>query len=444
MVFGRMKKEKIIEDFREMIRIRTISTENPEELDRDAYVAFRAFLLERFPKLYEVADVFSVAPAGILYRIPGKSAEHPSVLMAHYDVVPVTEEDWTHDPFGAEMEDGRIYGRGTLDTKSTLWAIVESVENALLSGWVPLNDLYLSFGGEEETHGATTPNIVKYLKEQGVRPAFVLDEGGAVIPEGVPGLHRKVAMVGICEKGTANYMVSIRGKAGHASTPPKMTAASRLAQAAVRVSEYPFPVRLSPAVRQMFEELSKEAAFPVKQIFANARHLSPAFGIAADFLGGSTRAMVKTTAAVVILEAHSAFNVLPSSAAMGVNLRLVPGDTVETGAEYLKKAVRDEDIKVELIDGTNPTAISRTDCPQWQMLRRAVSHVWPDAAFAPYQLNGGTDSRYYHEISDYVYKFSPMEMTAAERATVHGAEESIGVENLLRVVVFYSRLLEEL
>ena len=444
MAFGKMNKDKIIEDFRDMIRIRTVSVTDPKKLDREAYIAFRKLLLTRFPNLYREADVFSVAPAGILYHLRGQSAEKPSVLMAHYDVVPVNAKEWTHDPFAATMEEGRIYGRGTLDTKSTLWAIVEAVENALSSGWRPKNDLYLSFGGEEETHGETTANIVKYLKGKGVRPAFVLDEGGAVIPEGLPGFHQKAAMVGIAEKGTANYMLYLRGKAGHASTPPKMTAAARLAKAAVRVSEYRFPTRITSPVRQMFSALAGETSFPVSQAFANADRLAPLIGAAATFAGGSLRAMVKTTAAVVILEARSAFNVLPSEAAMGVNLRLLPGETVESGAKHLQKAVHDKEIQVSLIDGTNPTPISRTDGPAWETLRKVVGEVWPDAAVVPYQLNGGTDSRYYHEISDYVYKFSPMEMTAAERATVHGVDESISVRNLLRTFVFYSRLLEEL
>ena len=194
----------------------------------------------------------------------------------------------------------------------------------------------------------------------------------------------------------------------------------------------------------MFEELSKEASCLVRPLFANVGCFAPLVGAAASLLGASTRAMVTTTAAVVILEASSAFNVLPSQAAMGVNLRLLPGETVESGAEHLRKAVCDKEIRVDLIDGTNPTTISRIDCPQWEMLRKVTARVWPEAAFAPYQLNGGTDSRFYHEISEFVYKFSPMEMTAAERASVHGAEESISVENLLKIVVFYSRLLEEL
>ena len=444
MAFGRMNKEEMIENFRAMIRIPTVSVPEPEKLDQKAYRAFRALLLKRYPALYKASDVFSVAPAGILYHIRGKSSEAPSVLMAHYDVVPANAEEWTREPFAAEIADGRIYGRGTLDTKSTLWAIAESVNNALASGWRPKNDLYLSFGGEEETHGETTANIVKYLKSKGVRPAFVLDEGGAVIPEGVPGFHKKAVMVGIAEKGTANYMLSIEGKSGHASTPPRMTMAARLAKAAVRVSNYSFPARITPAVRQMFEELSEKASCLVRPLFANVGLLSPLVSAAASLAGGSSRAMVRTTAAVVILEANSAFNVLPSQAAMGVNLRLLPGETVESGAEHLRKAVRDKEIRVDIIDGTDPTPLSRIDCPQWETLRKVAAHVWPDAAFAPYQLNGGTDSRFYHDISEFVYKFSPMEMTAAERATVHGADESISVENLLKTVVFYSKLLEEL
>ena len=440
----KFNKRKIIDDFRAMIRLKTISSDDPGKMDMAEFAAFRKLLVDRFPNIRAHADIREIPSTGILFRIRGESAEAPSVLMAHYDVVPADQEGWTCDPFGAEIRGDRIYGRGTLDTKGTLCSIMEAADRALSQGWIPKNDLYLSFGGEEEVSGETTGNIVDTLEREGVLPAFVLDEGGAVIPEGLPGLKKKAAMVGIAEKGTANYMLTVRAKGGHASTPPRHTAIGKLAKAAVRLEENPFPARLSTSVRLMFREIAKEVPIYERPAFAHAELLEPAIKAAATVLGSSFNAMVRTTTAVVIFEGRSAFNVLPDRAAMGVNVRMLEGDTPESICEELKKKVRDPDVEVNLIAGTPPTPVSEIDCVEWEMLKRVIRRVWKDVPVGPYQLNGGTDSRYYSEISDHVYKFTPMEMTAEERGTVHGANESVKIRNLLKTVQFYSILLEEL
>ncbi|MCR5294518.1 MAG: M20/M25/M40 family metallo-hydrolase [Lachnospiraceae bacterium] len=438
------KKKELLTIFREMIRKKTVSFEDMSQADAAEFAAFRALIAERFPYLAEAAEYRELGYNGMLFRVKGRSDRKPSVLMAHYDVVPADQEGWTHDPFGAELSGGRVYGRGTLDTKGTLFSIAAAVDQALSEGWIPKNDLYLSFGGEEETHGGTCGAIAEYLKNENIRPAFVLDEGGAVIPEGLPGLKKKAAMVGIAEKGTANYMLSVRAAGGHAATPPRHTAIGQLARAAVRIEKHPFPARLSEPVKKMFRELAPELPVYERFAFSHIGLFEPGVKLLAPRLGPTFNAMVRSTAALVIFEGRSAFNVLPDKAAMGVNVRILPGETKEGALNYLKKVVADPAVTVDLIDGTDPTPISDTACGEWQLLRRVVKRTWPDAAFGPYMLNGGTDSRFYSEISDHIYKFTPMEMTAAERKTVHGADESISVENLFTCVRFYGRLIREL
>ena len=439
----KLQKSVIIENFRDMIRKKTVSFEDMDHADAAVFAAFRALIPERFPHLWAAAEYREIG-WGMLFRIPGKSDAKPSVLMAHYDVVPADQDGWEHDPFGAEMADGRIYGRGTLDTKGTLLSILTAADQALSEGWIPKNDLYLSFSGEEEVRGESCAKIVTTLKNENIRPAFILDEGGAVIPEGVPGLKKKIAMVGIAEKGTANYMLTVRGTGGHAATPPKHTAVGQLARAAVRIENRPFPARLADPVRKMFKELAQEVPFYERFAFSNIGLFEPGVKFLAPHLGPTFNAMVRSTAAVVIFEGRSAFNVLPDKAAMGVNVRILPGETKETALLYLRKVVDDPEVSVDLIDGTDPTPVSEIDCEEWKMLRRVVSATWPDAGFGPYMLNGGTDSRFYSEISNHIYKFTPMEMTTAERGTVHGANESVSVENLFKCVRFYGRLVREL
>ena len=216
----KLRKNEIMRHFRDMIRLKTISSVDSEETE-EAFAGFRELLKREYPAVFRTGEGWLIGGRGVLIRIPGRSAAYPSVLMAHMDVVPAGD-GWVCDPFSAELRENRVWGRGTLDTKSTLCAIMEAAEYCAENHIVPRNDLYLSFGAEEEISGECCSMIVQFLKERGVTPDLVLDEGGSVIPEGLPGVRKQAAMVGIAEKGTANYMVSIQeGQGGHASVPPK-------------------------------------------------------------------------------------------------------------------------------------------------------------------------------------------------------------------------------
>ena len=441
----KLKKSGILERFRTMIRLKTISTDSPGKSEEAVFAQFRATLKALYPAVFAKYDAFLVGRRGILIHIPGRQPGSESVLMAHYDVVSADESAWAFDPFGAVLHEGRIYGRGTLDTKSTLCAVMEAASSLTESGFVPEHDLYLAFGGEEEVSGPCASELAAYLESRGVHPDFILDEGGSVIPEGLPGVRKQAAMVGIAEKGTANYMISIEGgNGGHASTPPRHTVIGRLAAAALEIENHPFPASLSPPVIQMFRALSGEVPLPERPFFAHPELAAPAICAAAGVLGPTFNAMVRSTAAVTVIEGHSAFNVLPDRAALGVNVRLLYGDTLESAAEHLRQVITDPDASVDLIAGTNPSPVSETDCDAFRKLKRVISETWRDTIVAPYQLNGGTDARFYTGLTDHVYRFSPMVMTKEERATVHGINESISTDNLFRAVVFYIRLMRAL
>ena len=441
----RLKKEELIEHFREMVRLKTVSSKNLDEETAREFARFRELLKKSYPAVFGAAEEWRVGELGLVIRIPGKSSDNPSVLMAHMDVVEADGSAWEHDPFAADYENGRIYGRGTLDTKCTLCAVMEAAELCVRSGIVPKHDLYLAFGGEEEISGKCCSGIVSFLEEKGVRPDFVLDEGGSLIPEGVPGVHALCAMIGVAEKGTANYKITIRsGSGGHSSVPPRSTVSGRLARAAVEIEENPFPARLSTASGKMFRELADQVPFFIKPVFLHPELASPAIRCAGPILGNTFNAMVRTTAAVTMLNGSSSYNVLPESASMGVNVRLLEGDTKESAARYLKSVISDPDAEVELVDGTDPTGISDTRCSAYRTLKAAIAGTWPGAVIAPYQMNGGTDARYYERLTDHIYRFSPMVMTKAERASVHGLNESISVDTLCRMAVFYIRLIKRL
>ena len=443
----KLNREKVLNDLISMIRLKTVSCADGsgKKTDREVFGRFRQLVRERFPVLFEKGEGWAVGNYGLLIRIRGKSEDKPSVLMAHMDVVDADPAEWDFDPFAGIESEGRILGRGALDTKSTLCSILEAMDFKIRNGFVPKHDIWLSFGGEEEICGDSCAEIVTFLKERGVKPAFVLDEGGSVIPEGLPGVRKPAAVIGIAEKGTVNYILSIGHEGGgHASVPPKHTVIGRLSRAAVRIEEHPFPARITEPVCEMFRQLSDEVPVYERPVFKHPELMGPAIAAAASCLGGTFNAMVRTTCAVTIMEGHSAFNVLPDSAAMGVNVRLLPGDTIESAKEYLKSVVRDPGIEIGVISGSEASPVSPVDCDEYRLLKEVILETWPGAIAAPYQLNGGTDSRFYTEIAGNVYRFSPMIMTKEDRASVHGKNEAIRVGTYLKMIRFYIRLIERL
>ena len=464
-----MDLERTTQHLQEAIRFPTVSDFDHAKEDELAFAGFIGWLEETYPHIYAAADFKRVGRRGLLYRIsageageaacgsshgvepddPAKRSAStrlggPAALMAHYDVVPVEPEKWEEAPFSGVIRDGCLWGRGSLDTKGTLICAMEAVEDYLKAGRRPVNDLYLAFSGEEETEGTSAEEIVDVLEEAGIRPAFVLDEGGAVIPEGLPGVQKTSAMIGIAEKGVANVKVTLKGPGGHASTPPRHTLLGRMAAAACAIEKHKFRGRITEPVAGMFDLIGRERGGAVGLAFRNVRALKPAVIAAATYLGGTFRAMVRSSAAVTMMSGSPSYNVLPGEVSMGLNLRLLLGDTIESAVDELSRVVDDPAMVFEVISGSDPSPVSRADGPAWELLTETVKEVWPEVLVAPYTLNGGTDSRSWHRISDHVYKFTPMVMKKDERGSVHGHNEKIRLEALGEMASFYEKLVGHL
>ncbi|HAH63442.1 MAG TPA: peptidase M20 [Treponema sp.] len=451
----RFDETKITNDMQDIIRCRTVSNRDESLVDRGEFIKLYALLEERFPSLYAACSPEHIGKTGLVFRIPGNDARESqggapqpeknsvckcAVLMAHYDVVPVVEEEWTKPPFDAVIEDGVMWGRGTLDTKGTFCAILESVDAGLAAGWKPQHDMYLSFSGEEEIDGNSCADIVSRFEKQGVHPDFVLDEGGAIVEKAFPGVQGRCAMIGIAEKGSVNINCSTESTGGHASAPPAHSAAGYIAMAAQALENHPYRTQFTRPVKEMLGVLAPKK----KLLFAAAFRL---FG---RKIGGEVNAMMHTTCAVTRLEGSGAYNVLPHTASLGMNVRLLGTDTIDSMLAHMKKSVKSVERRngvhftFTVVNGMNPSIVSDTDCPQWDSLKSIIRKTWPDVIVSPYLMMACSDSRHYCRITDKVYRFSAMYMSKEDRGLIHGSNERIKLSTLFETVRFYCNLLETL
>lgn len=435
--------EKAVKDLQNMIKIRTVSSKNKADEDEEQFKKFEEYLFSAFPNVAKNAEFTKVNERALLFKIKGESDKEPSVFMAHYDVVSVVESEWSKPAFDGIIEDDVLWGRGTLDTKGTLNGVMQAAENLLARGFKPKNDIYLAFGGDEEVNGNGAPSIVKKFQAEGIEPALVIDEGGAVVSDVFPGVKQDCALIGIGEKGMTEIKFEVKGAGGHASAPPPHTAVGKLSAACVKVEGNPFPCRVSKPAAEMFDTLGRHSSFALRMVFAN-RWL---FGGVLDKLsrkkGGELNALMRTTVAFTQMSGSKGSNVLPPEASMVANLRLVEGDTVQSVRDRIEKIVDDADVKVETLHGMNPSRISSTNCPAWDKVRAAIANTWTEALISPYLMVACSDSRHYGVISDKVYRFSAMALTSAERGLIHGNDERVPLETIRKTAAFYIRLMEQ-
>lgn len=435
-----------IDRFIELLRIPTVSSVDEENVDWGVFATFRSALVKLYPLVHERLEVELVAGHALLIRWPGLSSGAPLVLMAHQDVVPADPAEWTTPPFSptvfGEGEDETIRARGAIDDKGALVAILEAVEALLADGFSPARDVYLAFGHNEETAGDGAGAIVSVLDERGVRPGLVLDEGGAVVEGVLPGVTRPTAMIGVAERGVMTLTLTVAEAGGHASTPPRMPATARLARAIDRLRRTPFRTRITPPVRAMFATAAQAAPPALAAVFRSLGWTGPVLSRALALLGPETNALVRTTAVVTELSGATGENVLATRARAVVNIRLLPGDTVEGVTRHVRRAVRDDRVEVEVFRASNPSPVSPWRGEPWQRLSAAVrSALGDDVLATPYVQLGASDSRFFTAISEHVYRFTPFHLTRAERDCLHAPDERIRVQVWLRGIEFYRDLL---
>jgi carboxypeptidase PM20D1 len=445
--------KKVAQRLAGTIPFKTISYEGggtPDEkaATEAAFVEFHAYLEKTFPAAYAALGYEVVGANNLLFEWKGSdSALKPILLMGHQDVVPIeagTEAKWTQPPFSGAITDGFIWGRGTMDDKQTIVGLLEAVELLMAKGFRPKRTIYLAFGQDEEIGGLEgAEKIAQLLKSRGVQLEFVLDEGGFISTGLVPGVSAPVAMIGTSEKGYLSLQLIVDGPGGHSSVPPPESNIGVLAEAIRKIETHPMPAHMDGPMGEFLEYAGGSASLPMRAVFKNMWLFSP---VVKHLLESApdTNATLRTTAAVTIIEAGTKDNVMPSHARAVVNFRLLPGDTVASVTEYVRKVINDARVKLVPMEGeppSDPSPKSSTESPNFKLMQKTLAQVYPEAVVAPFVFVGATDSKHYSALTKDTYRFAPLLMNPEDVPRFHGTNERVGIDNFAKSIDFYAQLI---
>ncbi|MCM3693551.1 M20 family peptidase [Neobacillus niacini] len=436
---------KAVQHLSQAITFKTVSYQERSKFDFTEFTKFISFLEESYPAVHDELELEKIHEYALIYKWKGSdSSKNPIGLTSHYDVVPVlegTEENWEHSPFSGTVENGKIWGRGTLDDKIGVIGILEAVEFLVNDGFEPARDVYIMFGFDEEIGGDEGAlEIVNTLKERGITFDFVLDEGGAIVENMVPGVDQPVGVVGISEKGSATAELSIEGSGGHSSQPKNQTNIGRIASAIAKLEDTQFKGDLRGPGEDLFEYVAPEMSFAMKYVFANKIIFEP---IIEQILlqQPATAALIRTTIAPTIFQAGEQYNALPEKATAIINHRLMPGDSLEEVKTFIEDTIEEDAITVT-ITGSEASKVSSINGWEFKSIQQAARNVYNNAVIAPYLMFAGSDAKHYDSISKNTYRFLPVQITSEDLNRMHGTNEHISKDNFINAIKFYAEIIK--
>ncbi|MFT4938020.1 MAG: carboxypeptidase PM20D1 [Paraglaciecola sp.] len=438
-------QEGAVQRFVRAIQIPTISYDDRNNFNHQAFSDFRQHLEASFPLVHQQATQTKINQYSLIYHLKGSDPDlKPALFMGHMDVVPVDEntlDQWLQLPFGGKVVEGTIWGRGTIDDKVSVLALMESMETLLKQNIKPTRSIYFAFGHDEEVGGEGAIAIAAHFAKQNLRFEFVLDEGGVVTDGIIPGTSQPVALIGVAEKGFVNFRLSVNDEGGHSSQPPDHTAAGVLAQALVRVENNQFPSTMD-YFGLMFDAIGYSTPLSSRLPMANLWLLSPVVK-QVILATPNTAATARTTTAVTMLQGSSKSNVLPTEATGVVNFRILPGDTIASIHQHLEQVIDDPRVKIESFMGNEASAVSSIDSYGFKLIEQTIRRLDQNVLVAPYLVLGATDSRHFYQLSDNIYRFMMVRLTPQSLKGFHGINEQISVQDYLQAIQFYSAMIRQ-
>lgn len=429
---------RLAQKLSEMIKYDTTSYANVH--DEERFRGFHKVLENLFPLVHEKLEKTEI-DGNLLYYWKGESSEKPILLMSHQDVVPA-EGKWEHEPFSGDIADGKVWGRGAADTKSSVMAFFEAAEELLAEGYVPPTDVYLASSCTEEWAGDGAPKIVEELKRRGVELFLVCDEGGAIITDPIGGIHGNFAMIGVFEKGKADVKFTAKSTGGHASAPSKNTPVARLAAFVNDVEKHsPFKKKMLPEVSAMFSTLAPYAPFGLRFVFGNLWLFGPLLKKLLPSMSAQAGAMLKTTVAFTTMSGSDAYNVIPQEASVGANMRFIPHQGEKESLEIIKGLAKKYGLETEVIHSNDYTPPVDINGDAFRLVEDTVAKTFPGLASSPYVMTGATDAQFYQPICKSCIRFAPVIFGPEQMKGMHGLNENIEYSCLPGAVRFYKNLI---
>ena len=420
----------------EMIRVPSVSKNADDDLSE--FDALHRVLERLFPRVHAALEKTELSGT-LIFRWAGSDpSQKPILFMAHQDVVPAPDEGWTYPPFSGTIADGKLYGRGTLDSKCNIYAQLEAVEQLLCEGFTPPCDVYIEMAINEETGGDGAPSAARYLEAHGVFPELVLDEGGTILERVMPGMDRPFAVIGVGEKGYLDVKFTAKGYGGHSSTPPKRTPIARLSAMVSDIERRsPFKSYLSPAVGEMLTAISGSFGYGMRLLLGNLWLFRPLVTLVMPAISGYGAALLKTTCTFTMSGGSDACNVIPAEAFVIANLRTAAHQGVDETLRILGKYAKKYDLTMTVLQRRDASPFADTKGKAYADVVAAIRARFPDIGVTPYLVLGGTDARHFYSVCDSPLRFSPIRMDSKQEKSCHGVDENVTAAALTEAVGFY-------
>ena len=435
-----VRAEKYGKQLSKMVQKETISSRF--DSDRTKFLEFHELLEEMFPNVHKMCEKH-VFDGSLLFKWNGKGNHEPILFMSHHDVVEATGT-WEHEAFSGDIdEEGRVWGRGAVDTKASLFCMLTAVEELMADGFEPEGDVYIASSCTEEWSGDGAPLTVEYLKSQGVKLAYLMDEGGMILEEPVGGVKGTYGMVGVLEKGYGDVKFIAKSIGGHASAPKKNTPLVRLGKFMADVEKKsPFVNKFSPTVKEMFKRMAPNMAFGMKLIFANMWLFEGLLKKLLPVISSAGGAMLHTTLAFTMAKGSDGLNVLPQEAYVTGNMRFIPHQDTDESVELISNIAKKYDIETEVIYKDYACPVVDYNNAPFQLVEKVASEVYPGIGICPYVMTGGTDAKFYRELSDNCLRFAPLYIDNQQYSSIHALNENIYQGALPLGVDFYKKMIQ--
>ena len=426
----------------QMVRCETISSR--DHMDLSKFESFHSLLAELFPNVHAHCEKH-VFDGSLLFKWAGRGEADPIILMSHQDVVEAGGK-WEHEPFSGDIDEmGRVWGRGTVDTKASLFCIFTALEELIESDFVPAGDVYIASSCTEEISGSGAPATVEYLRSQGVKPSLVLDEGGMILESPMAGVKGLYAMVGVVEKGYADVKFTAKSNGGHASAPGKNTPLVRLGRFMAHMEDHPpFVRQISPTMEEMFKRLAPNMGFGLKTVLSNLWLFRPILLKVLPAINASAGAMTQTTLAFTTAKGSDGLNVLPQEAYVTGNMRLIHHQPGPESFEAVRRIAAQYGIETEVLYEDAPCPVVGYESKQFQLIEDVTAQVYPGVQVSPYVMTGGTDAKFYKELCPNCIRFAPLFIDEQQYGSVHGLNENIFQGALPHGVDFYKAVIEQM